>query len=304
MNLTTQGRLVSNRSNRIERVTASQVMVYFLVGFFAFIGLMPMILVTMISITSDASIKMNGYQLFPKEFSLVAYKLIFTPSSSVMPAYAVSITVTLLGTLAAVLITGMAAFTLCNKSVQYRNSLAMFFFIPMVFNAGLVPWYMMCRALGLKDNLLSLIIPSLMFSAYNMFLCRNFMNSLPDSFMESAKLDGATDAQIAFRIYFPLSTPVLAAIALFYGVAYWNDWFNAIMLVDNDKLFPLQYMLYKIKSEIAALQRLQPDVPVRKLPGESLKMATALVTIGPIIFLYPFLQKYFVKGLIIGGVKG
>ena len=304
MNVTVPNRHVIPRGNRIERVTTAKVLVYFFVGFFALIGLMPMILVTMISITSDASIKLNGYQLFPKEFSLSAYRLIFTPTSSVMPAYGVSITVTLLGTLAAVLITGMAAFTLCNKSVHYRNSLALFFFVPMVFNAGLVPWYMMCRALGLKDNLLSLIIPSLMFSAYNMFLCRNFMNSLPDSFMESAKLDGATDSQIAFRIYFPLSTPVLAAIALFYGVAYWNDWFNAIMLVDNDKLFPLQYMLYKIKSEIAALQRLQPDVPVRNLPGESLKMATALVTIGPIIFLYPFLQKYFIKGLIIGGVKG
>jgi len=290
--------------NNLDPITTSQILIYLFVGFFAFIGLMPMILVTMISITSDASIKANGYQFIPKEFSLTAYRMIFSPTSSIIPSYGVSITVTLLGTLLAVLITGMAAFTLSNKSVHYRNSLALFFFIPMVFNAGLVPWYMMCRALGLKDNLLALIIPSLMFSSYNMFLCRNFMKGIPDSFMESAKLDGASDALIAFRIYFPLSTPVLAAIGLFYGVAYWNDWFNAIMLVDNDKLFPLQYMLYKIKSEIAALQRLQPGVPVRQLPGESLKMATALVTIGPIIFLYPFLQKYFVKGLIIGGVKG
>jgi putative aldouronate transport system permease protein len=203
-----------------------------------------------------------------------------------------------------VVFTGMAAFVLCNKNVHYRNALALYFFVPMVFNAGLVPWYMMCRALGLRDNLLALIVPSLMFSSYNMFLCRNFMNGLPDSFMESAKLDGASDFSIAFRIYFPLSTPVLAAVALFYGVAYWNDWFNAIMLVDDNKLYPLQFMLYKIKSEIAALQRLQPGVPVKKLPGEALKMATAIVTIGPIIFLYPFLQRYFIKGLIIGGVKG
>jgi putative aldouronate transport system permease protein len=290
--------------NRIEKISIGKVVNYALIGLFSFLCLLPMILVVVISFTADAAIKMNGYQLIPAELSLAAYKLLFTANSSVYPAYGVSITVTLIGTLLATTITGMAAFTLCNKSVAYRNHLAFFFFIPMVFNAGLVPWYMMCRALGLTNNLLAMIVPSLMFSSYNLFLTRNFMNGLPDSFMESAKLDGATDAQIAFRIYFPLSKPVLAAITLFYGVAYWNDWFNAIMLVENNKLFPLQYMLYQIKSQISALQRLQPGVPVRKMPGESLKMATAIMTIGPIIFLYPFLQKYFIKGLIIGGVKG
>lgn len=292
------------KSNTVGSITPLYILNYILVGLIAMSCLLPMILVLMISFTSDAAIKEYGYQLIPKDFSLEAYKMIFSSSSSVVPAYGVSIMVTLAGTLIAVTITGMAAFTMCNKNVRYRNSLAFYFFIPMVFNAGLVPWYMMCRTLGLKDNIFALIVPSLMFSSYNMFLCRNFMNSLPDSFMESAKLDGASDIQIAFRIYFPLSVPVLAAVTLFYGVAYWNDWFNAIMLVDNDRLYPLQYMLYKIKSDIAALQRLQPGVPVKKLPGESLKMATAIVTIGPIVLLYPFLQKFFVKGLIIGGVKG
>lgn len=290
--------------NKIERLSPLRVLNYALISLFSFLCVLPMALVIMISFTEEASIKANGYQLFPNEMTIQAYRLLFTPSSSIFPSYVVSLSVTFFGTLLAVTITGMASFTLCNKSVHYRNSLAVFFFIPMVFNAGLVPWYMMNRTLGLTNNILALIVPSLMFSAYNLFLTRNFMNGIPDSLMESAKLDGATDAQIAFRIYFPLSKPVLAAIALFYGVAYWNDWFNAIMLVDNDKLFPLQYMLYQIRSQVSALQRLQPDVPVRKLPGESLKMATAIVTIGPIIFLYPFLQKYFIKGLIIGGVKG
>lgn len=130
------------------------------------------------------------------------------------------------------------------------------------------------------------------------------MAEIPRDLSESAKLDGANEFTIAFKIIFPLSTPVIATVALFYGVAYWNDWFNAIMLVNNNELFPLQYMLYKIQSEIAALQRLSPGVPVKSLPGESLKMATAIITIGPIILFYPFLQKYFVKGLVIGGVKG
>lgn len=291
-------------SNKIDRITPMRVLNYGLISLFSFICLIPMVLVVMISFTEEVAIKANGYQLFPKALTIEAYRLLLTPTSSIYPAYLVSLTVTFFGTLLAVVITAMAAFTLCNKNVHYRNSLAVFFFVPMVFNAGLVPWYMMNRALGLTNNIFALIVPSLMFSAYNMFLTRNFMNGLPDSLMESAKLDGASDAQIAFRIYFPLSKPVLAAVALFYGVAYWNDWFNAIMLVDNTKLFPLQYMLYQIRSQLQALQRLQPDIPVRNLPGESLKMATAIVTIGPIIFLYPFLQKYFIKGLIIGGVKG
>lgn len=277
---------------------------YLLVGAVALVCVLPMILVLCISLSSDAAIKKYGYQLIPKEFSLEAYRLIFQGNSSVFQGYAVSLSVTFLGTFLATLITAMAGFTLVNKNVRYRNSMAFFFFIPMVFSGGLVPWYLMCRNLGLVNNFFALLVPSLLFSPFNMFLCRNFMRDIPDSLMESAKLDGARDYRIAFSIYFPLSTPVIATVALFYGIAYWNDWFNAIMLVNNQKLFPLQYMLMKIQSEIESLRRIQPGVPVRNLPGESLKMATCILTVGPIILLYPYLQKYFVKGLIIGGVKG
>ena len=292
------------RSYKIDKLTVPRMVNYLIVGIAAIICVFPIILVFTISISSDMAIKRYGYQLIPAELSLEAYRLIFSSNSALVKSYLVSGSVTVIGTMIATAMTAMAAFTLCNKDVKYRNTLAFYFFIPMVFNAGLVPWYMMCRNLGLTDNFFALIVPSLMFSSFNMFLCRNFMRGIPDSLMESAKLDGASDFVISFKIYFPLSKPVIATVALFYGVAYWNDWFNAIMLVNNDALYPLQYMLYKIQSEIASLQRLQPGVPVRNLPGESLKMATAIVTIGPIIFFYPFLQKYFVKGLIIGGVKG
>jgi putative aldouronate transport system permease protein len=277
---------------------------YVFVVLLALICVLPMILVLAISLSSDQSIKQHGYQLIPKEFSLEAYRLIFRGNSSVVQGYAVSLSVTFLGTFLATFITACAAYTLVNKNVKYRNSLAFFFFIPMVFSGGLVPWYLMCRNLGLVNNFFALLVPSLLFSPFNMFLCRNFMRTIPDSLMESARLDGARDLRIAFTIYFPLSTPVIATVALFYGIAYWNDWFNAIMLVNNQKLYSLQYMLMKIQSEIESLRRIQPGVPVRNLPGESLKMATCILTVGPIILLYPYLQKYFVKGLIIGGVKG
>jgi putative aldouronate transport system permease protein len=291
-------------TKRARPVGILSVLNYIAIAAAAAICAIPMLLVVAISITSDNAIKLHGYQLIPSEFSLEAYRMILKPNSSLFRSYGVSIALTLCGIILATSITVMAAYTLANKNVKYRNFLAFFFFVPMVFSAGLVPWYIMCRNLGLMNNFFSLLIPSLVFSPFNMFLCRNFMRGIPDSLMESAKLDGARDFRIAFRIYFPLCTPVIATVALFYGIAYWNDWFNAIMLVNNEKLFPLQYMLMKIQSEIESLRHLQPGVPVKNLPGESMKMATAVLTVGPIIFLYPYLQKYFVKGLVIGGVKG
>jgi len=289
---------------KLNQLTLPGIVNHFCVSVLALFCGLPLILVLAISFSSDSSIRRNGYQLIPNEFSTLAYRLIFSPNSSAVRSYGVSISVTLIGTLLAISITSMVAFTLVNQNVRYRNALAFYFFIPMVFNAGLVPWYMMCRNLGLMDNFFALIIPSLVFSPFNMFLCRNFMRSIPDSLMESAKLDGANDIVIAFRIYFPLSTPVMATVALFYGVAYWNDWFNAIMLIKNQRLFPLQYMLYQLQSEIEMLRQLNPTVQVRNMPGESMKMATVIVTVGPIVLLYPYLQKHFVKGLTIGGVKG
>lgn len=272
---------------------------------FSLICVLPLLLVFIVSFTDEGIIQKNGYSFFPQKLSLNAYSLVFKGNSLVWNSYGISIFITVAGTLLAVLITAMAAYALANKQVIYRNKWALFFFITMVFNAGMVPWYIMCTKLGLKNNLLSLIIPGLVFNPFNMFLVRNFMSELPDSLMESAKIDGASDALIAFKIYFPLSKPVLATIALFYGLDYWNNWFNAIMLVENQKLYPLQYLLFSLQSQIAMLSQLQVGMNNNvQPPAESLKMATAIITIGPIILLYPYLQRYFIKGLIIGSVKG
>jgi putative aldouronate transport system permease protein len=270
---------------------------------FALFCFLPIFLVLIVSFTDEETILKNGYSFIPKHWSIEAYKLIFTGQGLVWNSYMISILVTLVGTGAAVLITAMAAYSLANRQVKYRNGWALYFFITMIFSAGLVPWYMICSNLGMKDNLLSLIIPGMLFNPFNMFLVRNFMAAIPESLMESAKIDGANDATIAYRIYFPICKPVLATVTLFYGLAYWNNWFNAIMLVDNQNLFPLQYILFKLQSEIAMLSQLQSGIRTNP-PGESLKMATAIITIGPIVFLYPYLQRYFIKGLVIGSVKG
>lgn len=282
-----------------------QTFIYAAIAFFSLMCVLPMLLVIMISVSSEASIRQHGYQIIPQEFSLAAYRLLFHDSDMLIRSYGVSIFVTGAGTLLAVAITAMAAFTLSNPAVRYRHGLAMFFFFTMIFNGGIVPWYMICRELGLNNNIFALLIPNLLFNAFNLFLVRNFMNGLPPALAESAKIDGANDMTIAFRIVFPLCKPVLATIALFYGLAYWNDWWNAIMLVDNEKLYPVQYLLFKLQSDIRMLTEMQGAAGGGGvLPAESVKMATAVVTIGPIVLMYPFLQRYFVKGLIVGSVKG
>lgn len=282
-------------------------LMYFSVGIFSLICFLPVLLTFMVSITDEDVIRVNGYRFIPGKISLYSYRLIFQGGSSVLNSYAISIIVTCIGTLTAVLMTAMAAYTISNKNVRYRNKIALFFFVTTVFSSGIVPWYIMCKKLFLTNNIFALIIPSLLFSPFNLFLVRNFMNEIPDSLRESATIDGANDGVIALRIYFPLSMPVLATVSLFYGLAYWNDWWNAIMLVDNKNLYPLQFLLLVLQSQIHMLDQLQITSGGSHnltLPTESIKMATAIITIGPIILLYPYLQRFFIKGLVIGSVKG
>lgn len=258
----------------------------------------------MVSISNELSIQQHGYLFWPASFSLAAYKAIFRGNPIIFHSYFISVVVTGLGTAGAVLMTAMAAFALANRAVRYRNGMAFFFAVTMFFSAGFVPWYMVCRALGLMDNIFSLIVPSLLFNPFNMFLVRNFMQGIPDSLMESAKIDGARDPIIFFRIYVPLSIPVLATVALFYGLGYWNNWFNAIMLVDSRKLYPLQYLLFQLQSQIQMMNEVAQASTTSTPPTESVKMATTIITVGPIVALYPYLQRYFVKGLIVGSIKG
>jgi len=263
-----------------------------------------MLLIFMVSITDEAEIVKNGYSFIPSSFSLEAYKTLFQSGKQLLNSYGITIFVTVVGTVSATVITGMAAFAISNPSVKKRNNLSMYFFIPMVFSGGMVPWYMINNAIGLTDNIWALIIPTLIFNPFNMYLVRNFMMQIPISLLESAKLDGANDLIIAFRIYFPLSVPILATIALFYSIAYWNDWWNAIMLVSDIDLYPVQYFLLKLKENSTMLNRMQSTSSDNVFPPkESLQMATAVVTIGPIVLAYPFLQRFFVKGLVMGAIK-
>ncbi|MCY9669613.1 carbohydrate ABC transporter permease [Paenibacillus alginolyticus] len=289
----------------LKRFDTAGMLIYIVLAIYALLCILPMFLTVMVSISDENSIIRHGYQLIPEHFSLEAYRTLLNNKTVLLKSYLVTITVTVVGSLIAVIITAMAAYTLSNPNVKYRAGLNLYFFITLLFNGGLVPWYIMCKKLGLVDNLFALIVPMLLFNAFNMFLVRNFMEALPNALRESAYMDGANDVRIAFQIYLPLCVPVLATILLFYALAYWNDWFNAIMLVDDKSLYPLQYVLFKIRSNIEMLSMIPAGASSQyTAPAESAKMATVVITLGPIVFLYPFLQRYFVKGLIVGSVKG
>ena len=295
--------IVGSRSRR--HINLPNILIGLFILLFTLMCLLPMVLTVMVSFTDETSIMRNGYSFLPEKWSTYAYSLMFQGGSSVMHGYMISIITTLVGTTLAVLITALTAYTLSNKRVVHRGRLGLFFFIPMVFNAGIVPWYLITGKLGLRNNLWALIVPNLLFNPFNLFLVRNYMSGLPDSLRESATIDGANDLTIALKIYFPLSLPAIATIGLFYGLGYWNDWWNAIMLVDDKTLYPIQYLLLQLKSQISMLKDLQytASAGYATPPSESLKMATAVITIGPIVLLYPFLQRYYINGMVVGAVK-
>ncbi|QYR22276.1 carbohydrate ABC transporter permease [Paenibacillus sp. sptzw28] len=278
---------------------------YFIIVLFAVYCFIPFLAVLASSFTSEAEILRNGYMIFPKEFSLEAYKLIFQ-DSTIYRAYGVTMLVTFAGTILSMLFTSALSYAISVKTVKYRNGIAFYVYFTMLFHGGLVASYLLIsKYLGMKDSIWVLILPS-MISAWNMFLLRNFFATIDESLAESAKIDGANDAYILFRIILPLSLPALATIGLFYALGYWNSWFNALLFINDPNKFPLQYLIQRIMNNLDYVNQVAASVNVPNFiaPAITVRLATTIMTIGPIIFLYPFLQKYFVKGLMVGAVKG
>ncbi len=273
---------------------------------FALVCLLPFILVISSSFTSETSIIQNGYNLWPKEFSVEAYKLLFA-SNTIGPAYIVTIFVTAVGTTLSMLITSAAAYALSCKRFYSRGKIAFFIYFTMLFSGGLVPTYLwITKYLGLTDSIWVLILPSLV-NPWNLLLLRNFFNGIPDSLSESARIDGANDIVILFKIILPISLPGLATIGLFYALAYWNEWYKALLYIRDAHKYPLQYLIMQIQRNQQYVQQnaaLGGATTEGIVPAYSSQMATAVMTIGPIVLLYPFLQKYFVTGLTVGSVKG
>jgi putative aldouronate transport system permease protein len=271
----------------------------------ALLCLIPFILVFTGSFESQEQILLHGFSFIPREFTLDAYKTAFLNPEGIINSYIITTTVTSVGTLFGLFITAMTAYVLSRKDFEWRNKFSFFFYFTTIFNGGLVPWYILCvRYLKFNDNILGLLLP-FMLSVFNILVMKSFMNSIPTAIIESAKIEGANDFMI-FILILPLLKPALATIGLFIALMYWNDWFLSYIFMQNQKLFSLQYYLYKIVAGAEALKRLT-NVPGREnviVPTESLKLAMTIITTGPIILLYPFVQRYFVAGLTIGAVKG
>ncbi|WP_199619536.1 carbohydrate ABC transporter permease [Paenibacillus alkalitolerans] len=278
---------------------------YIFMGGFALYCLVPFLTVISSSITSEGALVKYGYSLIPREISLDAYKLLLS-DDVIFNAYGVTIFVTCVGTILGMILTCAMAYGISVKSVKYRNHVAFYVFFAMLFKGGLVPTYILIsKYLHMKDTIWVLIIPGLL-NPWNMFLLRNFFNTIDDALAESAKIDGANDIYILFRIILPVSLPAIATISLFYALAFWNEWFRAMLFISNENLHPLQYLVMKVVRNLDFANQIsdQVTIPGYIIPSNTTRLATAVVTIGPIIFLYPFLQKYFVKGLMVGSVKG
>lgn len=276
-----------------------------LVTLFALACLLPFVLVVSAAFTEETALVKNGYQLLPSEFSLNAFKLL-SQTNNVLDAYKVTIFITVAGTLMSMLCTCAIAYALSCQNFRSRGTLSMFCYFTMLFNGGLVATYLMnTQVLHLRDNILVLILPS-MLSAYNIFLMRNFFSGIPASLSEAAKLDGATDMQILFRVILPISTPGIATVGLFYALSYWNEWYKCMLYISEEKLYTLQYLIMRIMRQINYASTVPADVNLYQgaLPTYSFRMAAVVAAIGPIILLYPFVQKYFTSGLTVGSVKG
>lgn len=299
------------KSNKLSRQKFSIADIFLNIFFmlYAAVCIYPLLLVLGVSFSEEKTLYQYGYGVIPKAASLEAYEYLIRSGDAVLKAYGVTIFVTVIGTLAATIITALFAYPLSRKEFTHRKFFSFVLFFSMLFGGGLVPWFVVCvNILHINDTIYALILPSLL-NAWHIIILRTFMKlNIPDALVEAARIDGSGEMRTFFTIILPLSMPGLATIALFSTLGYWNDWWLPLMLVSDPNLYNLQFLIYKILNSIQYLAMLQSQMigvtGVDQLPNESARMAMCIISIGPIILAYPFFQKYFIKGLTIGAVKG
>ncbi len=278
-------------------------------GFLAIACVFPFVFVTIISFTDEGTLARNGYRIIPEKWSLEAYRYVFKAGDQLLRSYGVTIAVTVIGTLLSMIMIALFAYAISRKSFKYRNFFSFFAFFTMLFNGGLVPTYIVVtQLLGLKDSIWGLILPLAVNAFYIMIMRTFFSTSVPDAIIESGKIDGAGEFGIFFRLVLPLSLPGLATIGLFSTLGYWNDWFNALLYIDKPSLVPLQSMLMRIETSMQFILQntSNPSMGVavlQSLPQDTSRMAMVVLATGPIVFAYPFFQRYFIQGLTVGAVK-
>ncbi len=286
-------------------------MAYLFCGMISALCLIPFIMIFSGSFSSEAAITANGFSILPQDFTLDAYRNVFREPIVIVRAYATTIILTIVGMIIGLMIQTMTAYVLARRDFEWRNAFSFFFYFTTLFNGGLVPTFILyTRTLNLQDNYLALLLP-LLFSVYNLLIMKSYIIGIPDSLIDAAKIDGCGELRTLFQVVMPLIKPALAAVGLFIALAYWNDWYNAMLYIKDETMYPLQYFLYQKVNNIEAYKKLIASgavsasaVSAISLPTQTLKMALTIVVTGPIILAFPIAQKYFIQGITIGAVKG
>jgi len=297
--------MLEAKDEKVFRILSAVVM-----GLLTLAAFLPFLLIIIASISSETSLVRNGYSYFPSEFSLDAYIYMKSSASTFIRAYGVSFFITIVGTGVGLLITSMLAYPMSRADFKYRNVLAFFVFFTLLFSGGVVPSYIMwTQYFDVKNTMAALIIPNLLVNGFNVLLVRNYFKAnVPTEVIESAQIDGASELRIYFRIMLPLSVPVLVTVGVFMGLAYWNDWINALYYITKPQYYGIQNLLIRLMNNIQFLNSGQASsvlgAQAVELPTIAIRMAMAVVGILPILIVLPFTQKYLARGVVMGAVKG
>lgn len=289
------------KSKKITRRVFSVMLIILSIVF-----VIPFLIVLSASFTPEMTLKQFGYSVIPQKLSLEAYEYIFKNSlTQIISSYGVTIFVSTVGTICGVIIMSMIAYPISRPDFKYRKPISFFLYFTMLFSGGMVPSYILIsKYLHLTDTIWVLILPQ-MLGAWNIFLLRTYFASVPTEILESAKIDGLNERGIFIKMIVPLSKHGIATISLFMLLMYWNEWFSSMLYINNDQYVSLQYLLVKILNSVEFLKNNAAGmVNEEVLPGKNLRMATCILAAGPMIAVFPFFQKYFVKGVMVGSVKG
>ena len=294
----------------VQKDRGFQIFANALMIFLVICVLAPFFIMLMSSFTDEQTLIANGYSFIPEKFSTYAYRYLLVQSGSVARGYFISVTITAIGTFCNLFITMLYAYPLSRKELPGRYAVAFYLFFTMLFSGGLVPAYLMwTQTFHIRNTVIALLVPGLLMSPFNVIMMRTyFTTNIPDEVIDAARVDGAGEFKILFKVVFPMAVPITATIALLVGLAYWNDWMNGLYYINDDKLYSIQVLLMKIQRNLDQLrqqaQNGSGNVNLAELPSTSVRMALTVMGILPVMIIYPFLQRYFVKGITIGAVKG
>ena len=300
----------STSKNELSGWASAAINIFFVI--YSAFCILPLLLIFLVSFSDEESVLINGYQFIPESFNLAAYRFLIKDIDQIIHSYGISITVTLIGTILSVMVIALYAYPISRNNFPQAKFFTFFVFLTMLVSGGLVPWYLVyVQMLDMKDTLWSLIMPLLMSAFWVLIMRTFFKETVPEAVLESAKIDGAGELRIFFKIVLPLSLPVMATVALFQMLTYWNDWFLSLVFITDNHNISVQYFLYKMMVNIQylstnpiAMAEITRAGGMINFPSETVRMAMVVVGVGPIVFAYPFFQKYFIKGLTVGSVKG